>query len=344
MVDKKAAKNMTSVDVAKKAGVSQSSVSRVFNEKWNNKISRKTREKVLIAAEELGYSPNALARGLNSNKTGIIGVVMSDTYNVYYYGLLNILTNLLQDYGMRVMVFNTAPDSDINQILRRLLEYRVDGIIITSSALVYNITGEWKEKGIPLILLNAYHHNDDMNMVYSDNFGAGHCAAMYLFERGMRSFAYVSAENSRYLNHDERQKGFLKGLSDCGVQDCLIEAGDYSYDSGFAAGDKIFASGQFVDAVFCANDLMALGVVDCGKLKYGVVPGKDYSIMGLDDTFAASLRSYALTALQQQNEVLCRETVRILVENIEDPERSPETVRIPMKLMVRDSVGQKQCS
>ena len=84
-------------------GVSQSSVSRVFNEKWNDRISHKTREKVLKAAEELGYSPNALARGLNSNRTGIIGVVLSDTYNVYYYGLLNILTNLLQEYGLRVM-------------------------------------------------------------------------------------------------------------------------------------------------------------------------------------------------------------------------------------------------
>ena len=121
MIDKRMIKSISSFDVAKRAGVSQSSVSRVFNEKWNDRISHKTREKVLKAAEELGYSPNALARGLNSNRTGIIGVVLSDTYNVYYYGLLNILTNLLQEYGLRVMVFNTAPDSDINQILREYL-------------------------------------------------------------------------------------------------------------------------------------------------------------------------------------------------------------------------------
>ena len=109
------------------------------------------------------------------------------TYNVYYYGLLNILTNLLQEYGLRVMVFNTAPDSDINQILRRLLEYCVDGIIITSSALTHKISGEWKKKGIPLVLLNVYSPNTDINMVYSDNYGAGERAARFLHGLGMRS-------------------------------------------------------------------------------------------------------------------------------------------------------------
>ena len=268
MIDKRMIKSISSFDVAKRAGVSQSSVSRVFNEKWNDRISHKTREKVLKAAEELGYSPNALARGLNSNRTGIIGVVLSDTYNVYYYGLLNILTNLLQEYGLRVMVFNTAPDSDINQILRRLLEYCVDGIIITSSALTHKISGEWKKKGIPLVLLNVYSPNTDINMVYSDNYGAGERAARFLYGLGMREFAYVSAEESCYLNHDERQEGFLGGLKQCGITQCMIQAGDYSYESGYRAGDRIFASGLPVEAIFCANDLMALGVMDCGRLKY----------------------------------------------------------------------------
>ena len=338
MIDKRMIKSISSFDVAKRAGVSQSSVSRVFNEKWNDRISHKTREKVLKAAEELGYSPNALARGLNSNRTGIIGVVLSDTYNVYYYGLLNILTNLLQEYGLRVMVFNTAPDSDIDQILRRLLEYCVDGIIITSSALTHKISGEWKKKGIPLVLLNVYSPNTDINMVYSDNYGAGERAARFLYGLGMREFAYVSAEESCYLNHDERQEGFLGGLKQCGITQCMIQAGDYSYESGYRAGDRIFASGLPVEAIFCANDLMALGVMDCGRLKYKYVPGEDYSIMGLDDTFAASLRSYSLTVLQQQNDILCKEAVRVLIENMENPEMPPETVAVPMQLIVRNTV------
>ena len=93
-----------------------------------------------------------------------------------------------------------------------------------------------------------------------------------------------------------------------------------------------------MEAIFCANELMALGVMDCGRLKYKYVPGEDYSIMGLDDTFAASLRSYSLTVLQQQNDILCKEAVRVLIENMENPEMPPETVAVPMQLIVRNTV------
>ena len=121
------------------------------------------------------------------------------------------------------------------------------------------------------------------------------------------------------------------------ITQCMIQAGDYSYESGYRAGDRIFASGLPVEAIFCANDLMALGVMDCGRLKYKYVPGEDYSIMGLDDTFAASLRSYSLTVLQQ-NDILCKEAVRVLIENMENPEMPPKTVAVPMQLIVRNTV------
>ena len=117
----------TSRDVALRAGVSQSSVCRVFDSKWSDRISPALRERVLSAAKELGYSPNALARSLTANRSGIIGVVVSEDFNEFYYDLLRRITNELQQMDMRVMIFNAAPYREIKQVFQKLVEYRVDG-------------------------------------------------------------------------------------------------------------------------------------------------------------------------------------------------------------------------
>ena len=126
-------KFVTATDVANRAGVSQSTVSRVFNPDSRLLVRDKTRKKVLEAAEELGYVPNAIAQTMASGRSRIIGIVVPSNYNIFHYHILQILTNVFQMYDLRTMVFTSAPTDDINELLQNLYQYQVDGVIVTSA-------------------------------------------------------------------------------------------------------------------------------------------------------------------------------------------------------------------
>lgn len=327
----------TSIEVAKEAGVSQSTVSRVYNKKWENRIKEDTKKKVLKAAERLGYNPNAIARGLTSRHTNIIGIVISDKFNVFYYSILNKLTNLLQNEGMRTMVFNTPPDNDLNHILRRFLEYQVDGVIVTSSALTHQISSLLIDKAPPMVLINSQSENAHCNTVYCDNYGACRKVAEYLCETGHKSFAYISSSKSLHSNHETRQNGFLQGLKDHGVNECLIVPGDYSYESGKAAGDILFSEAKIPDAVFCANDRMAMGIIDSARYKYKLRVPEDISVIGFDDSETVSQEPYQLTAISQRVDDMAEHTIKLLLNSMKNPEIPPQKICEPMDFIIRSS-------
>ena len=124
---------VTATDVARRAGVSQSTVSRVLNPNGKVKVQEEARQRVLQAARELGYRPNAIAQTMISGRSKIVGVVVSDYFNVFYYQMLQLLTNRLMAAGLQAMVFSSPPRSDINELLQRFYRYQVDGVIVTSS-------------------------------------------------------------------------------------------------------------------------------------------------------------------------------------------------------------------
>ena len=210
--------SVTSKDVAARAGVSVASVCRVFDKKWKGRVSAKLEQKVLSAAQELGYHPNALARGLISKRSGIIGVVMSEEFNSFYFDLFCRMTNLIQELGMRVMVFNAAAYRDLQDIFNCFLSYQVDGIIITAASLA---AGFESLKGdtpfpAPVILVNVYRHSTAWPSVICDNRRGTREMARYLYDMGGREFLFLSAFKSQYYDVEERLEGFRSGLEACG--------------------------------------------------------------------------------------------------------------------------------
>ncbi|MDX1522664.1 MAG: LacI family DNA-binding transcriptional regulator, partial [Anaerolineae bacterium] len=160
-------KKVTSVDVAQLAGVSQSTVSRIFTPS-DIAVSADTRQKVLTAAKTLGYKPNAIARSLTTRRTNIIGLIMAGIDNPFYPYLLGKFTQRLQNVGLHILLFNTEYMQDSDEILSRVLQYQVDGLIVTAFPLSLDLAHECRRDGIPVVLFNQYAPDVPVSAVCCD--------------------------------------------------------------------------------------------------------------------------------------------------------------------------------
>lgn len=328
---------VTAADVARLAGVSPATVSRIFNKDCKIRINPESRKRVLEAAEQLGYIPNVIAQIMASGHSSIIGIVISNYFNVFYYQILQILTNQILELGLRAMVFTSDPQEDINELLKNLYQYQVDGVIVTSSAMSHHITSTWNQKGMPVVLLNGYLPEIGVSAVQSDQIGGGRLMADYLTRVGHQHFVYISSENSPHKNYLPRQQSFLERLQEKGIQDCRVIDAGYSYQSGLEAGRQLLKEPNPPDAVFCSGDLNALGVIDAVREQGKLRLGQDISITGYDAPILQDLMAYPLTGLTQQTIRLCRDCLELLRRLIENPELPTQVVTIPMYLTVRAS-------
>ena len=329
--------SVTAADVARRAGVSQATVSRVFSSTCKIQINPESRQRVLDAAEELGYIPNAIAQIMKSGRSGIIGIVVSNYFNLFYYHILGILANCLADCGLRAMVYTSDPKEDINALLENLYQYQVDGVIITSSALSHHITSRWIKKGMPVALLNGYLPEVEISAVQSDQYGSGKIMAEYLMKVGHQRFAYISSDNSPHRNYIPRQRGFLETLEKNGCMDYRVIPAGYSYESGLEAGRSLLAEPLPPDAIFCSGDLNALGVIDAVREHAELRLGIDISVTGYDAPLLPALNAYSLTGMTQQIRRLCTDCVELLQRLIENPDLPSQVITRPMILTVRDS-------
>ena len=329
----------TSFDVARAAGVSQITVSRVFNEKWDGKISARTRAKVLDAAMQLGYKKNEIARGLNLRRTGIVGLIRSNQRSVFYDFVANRLIHIFHENGIKTMMFETNVSDDINEIMMTASGYQVDGIILSAVVLTQRLSNHVVSRQIPTVLINCTENVANCHRVYSDNWGGTAQMAEFLHHNGFHRYAYISTGGSIYQNHEERQMGFLKTLAKFpDVREIRVVEGDLSYESGLAAADVLLDRSERPEVVFCASELMALGVMDAARYKYHLsVPG-DLSVAGFEDSVASSLGAYSLTALNQQPERLAATAADVMLQAIQDNNLALQTIAVPQKLVVRNSV------
>lgn len=334
-----AAHTPTSRDVALRAGVSQSSVCRVFDSKWSERISPALRQRVLSAAKELGYSPNAIARSLTANRSGIIGVIVSEDFNEFYYDLLRRITNELQKLDMRVMLFNAAPYREIKQVFQKLAEYRVDGVIVTAAAISNVAEPFYLDRAIPMVLVNIYSREPFCDSVITDNYAGSNQMARYLYQCGCRNFVYVSAEKSRYFDVPDRKIGFLDYIQQKGDASCRHIAGDYSYRSGQEIARALLSEPNLPDCIFCSGSRMAYGIMDVARYEFGISIPEKLSVAAYDDLDTSALGSYQLTAVQQQSEGLAQTAVRLLQKAIDGTASGEiETIQIPPSLVIRRSV------
>lgn len=325
-------KRVTSVDVARLAGVSQSAVSRAFSA--GSSVSKRTRDKVLAAARELGYKPNALARSLITRRSNMIGVVMGEITNPFYPEVLKALTEKLQAQGLRLMLFSIPEGQDVDDVLPQVLEYRVDGLVITSASLSSAMARECAQLGTPVVLFNRNVRDRAANAVCCDNVEGGRLVANLLLDGGARRPAMITGRPDTSTSAD-REKGYCGRLEERGVGAPARECGHFTYQGGYAAALRLLAATPRPDAIFCANDIMALGALDASRVELGLRVPEEVSIIGFDDISPAAWPSHNLTTVRQRINKMIDTTVDMLSARIGRPDLPGETSLVPGTLMVR---------
>lgn len=326
---------VTSAQVAQRAGVSQSAVSRVFTP--GASASKRTVEKVRKAADELGYRPNSLARAMVSGKSRMIGLVVAYLENHFYPEALEKLSNALQEQGYHILIFMASSTSgDISDVVEEILDYQVDGIITASVAMSSDLTDRCRKAGVPIVLFNRSQDGPDLSSVASNNVAGGRKVAEFLIAAGHRKIGYIAGWEGASTQRD-REAGFRTGLAAAGVSLHSRAVGDFRSDRAAEAARQMFSGDDRPDAVFVCNDHMAFAVMDVLRSDLGLsVPG-DVSVVGYDDVPIAGWPAYDLTTVRQPANRMVAETVGLLLAEIDGTGKGPQKIEIDGPLVVRGS-------
>ena len=324
MTDNKADRSQkrqpTSYDVARHAGVSQSAVSRCF--KPGASVSKKMRERVMKSVRELGYTPNAIARGLITRRSNMVAVIISNLN--FYPEVLSELSNRFSERGVHVLLFTLDHESDVSRILDQVWQYQVDGVI-AAAHLDPDQIEQFTERQIPLVFYNRSYQDVPVSSVCCDQV-EGERMLVNLLAGNARhsSFAVIGGPADSVVSM-QRTRGAIERLRGLGISDISEAAGDYSYQSGRRALQQVIEErGGVPDAVICANDMMAMGVMD--ELRYHLdldVPG-DVSVVGFDGVRAAHWSSFDLATVEQPVESMTEAAVSMLMERIDNGALPPE--------------------
>lgn len=286
---------VSSNDVARLAGVSRSAVSRTFTS--GAYVSADTRAKVLRAADQLGYRPNMMARSLSTSRTHLVGVVTTHLDNPFYATLLQRLIEEIQQIGMAALTFIADETSNDEQV-SSLLSYRVDALVLTNTSLSSRMSARCAQGETPVVAINRYLSADTVTSVTCDNVSSGAAVADLLVDMMCQRIAFMAGRPDTSSSRD-RERGFRSRLTERGRFLHAIETGNYEYENGASAARVLLSRPEPPDAIFCANDLMALATIDVARREFGLQIPKDLAVVGFDNSDAANWPTYNLTSVDQ---------------------------------------------
>ncbi|WP_417767128.1 LacI family DNA-binding transcriptional regulator [Stappia sp.] len=321
-------------EVAKKAGVSRSAVSRAFTP--GASIAPETRDKVMQAALELGYHVNDLARGLLANRSRLVGLVVTKPEVGFRAHLVSALTRALVLRGSVPLVINTGSlEQELHAAQAALFGYRAEATIILSGSPPATFVDLARRNGQPLIMIGRAE--TDCDHVRIDNSGAARMAARILVERGHRHLALAGVARAT-PSLAEREEAFTGEARALGMTVAAAHERDATYAGGQAAADALFDRldrGDRPDAVFCVNDLMAIGLIDRARNRYGLRIPDDVAVIGFDDIPEAAWDAYRLTTFRQDPEKMAEAAVAHLERRLADPDAPPGLLRLEAAFIER---------
>jgi DNA-binding LacI/PurR family transcriptional regulator len=316
---------VTLKDVALRAGVSRSAVSRTFTE--GASVSPKTRAKVEKAARELGYSPNALASSLTTGRTKLIGLVSNNFHNPIFLEVFDRFTRGLQDRGLRPLLVNLSDETDPAASVRMLRQYSVDGAIVASSTLPPEFALAFRDAGVPVVhAFGRYSSSPSVPVVTIDNREAGRTAARTLVARGYTQIAFLGGPEAATSTQD-RHAGFQAEMAvHPQVRASYSFAEAYSFDAGRREMLRLLRGGTRAQAYFCGDDVLSIGALSAITESGLSCPG-DVGVIGLNDMEMAGWEIINLTTLHQPIAQIVTSSIELMMALLDDPERYPE-VRI----------------
>jgi len=324
-------------DIARMANVSHSTVSRALRE--SHLVNASTAEKIQRIARESGFRVSAVARGLVTRKTHTIGVVVTTIADPFIGEVVSGIEQAANDNGYSVFLADSNADPEREKkVVRSFAERRVDGIVVAASrvgALYVPLLSEMK---VPIVLLNNQHPGEFVHSVVIDNVEGSRQATKHLIDLGHRRIAYLG-DRFGYQSDTERFSGYRRALDEAGVPFLpeLVVHGDGKADAASQAMEKLLALEEPPEAVFCYNDMTALGALRLIRL-HGLQVPQDISLVGFDDLFLASYVQPPLTTVRQPMHRMGMLAMESLLR-VMAGETAGETIRVSAELIVRESTA-----
>jgi LacI family transcriptional regulator len=325
----------TSHDIAREAGVSQSTVSRALRR--DPRVDPATAARVLQVAERLGYSPNLSARSLVTRRTRTIAVVVADITNPFYPQLVEALHEQLGRAGYRMILFNERTDARGDGGLQMFLSSGgADGAVFLSVTIDPVVSQMLSRSPVPTVLLNRDAEGPHVDRVMADHRGGAAMVADLLAGLGHTRVAMIAGPANTSTSRD-REAGFSEQLGRRGLSldPSLRRAGEFTHQSGFQWTSELMSLEHPPTAIFCVNDVVAFGALDAARRLRIDVPG-ELSIVGFDDIPMASWESFSLTSVRQPLTDMARDAARRLIARIEGTDESePSRAVFPTHLVQR---------
>jgi LacI family transcriptional regulator len=320
-------------DVARAAGVSAASASRALNRRGQ---SAETTGRVLMVADRLGYAPNASARSLRLRRTQQIGLAVPDISNPVYTDLMKAVADVVEAAGYRLVLHSTAGRRAYDEdVVRTIFDQHVDGLILVSLRGGARVAQAVKHSRSPVVLVGESVRVASVDTVRIDSTAAARMAVEHLVEAGRLRIGLLGADGDSPAGA-ARLRGYKDALLAAGLRPsrAYVGEGDFSMASGADGAPRLARAG--VDALLCANDLVAIGALKALQLDGYEVP-TDVAIVGIDDTFLATLTTPSITTVSLRTRERGRQAARLLLARLADRDKPVERVSFQPELVVRAS-------
>jgi DNA-binding LacI/PurR family transcriptional regulator len=330
---------MTTIkDIARKAGVAPSVVSRALNNKYGVKDS--TKKLILKLAQEMNYYPNTAARSLVTRKTDTIGIMMADISEPYYSQLIKGMEYVANQTGYSLLFSNSYESVEHNRVLQKMIfAQRVDGLIIVGSNIQEkNFSMSLFEQDIPFVLVERNFSDPRVNCIWVDNIAGAYLATKYLIKKGHRKIGHM-AGNLYFQVALDRLEGYKKALVEAGIEysEELVVSGNFVWQSGYESMKDLLKHHPQCTAVFVASDTMAYGALQA-ITEAGLNVPDDVGIIGFDDLEFSSLTNPPLTTIRQPRYQMGQKAMEVLTDILRDEAENGIKIPLAPELIVRRSV------
>lgn len=332
-------KTTTIYDVAKEAGVSIATVSNVINGKGN--VGKKKRDEIFKVMNRLQYKPSVIASALMGKKTYTLGLLIPDVSNPFFSEIARAVEDMAHAEGYSVIVCSTDnSDERIEKYLKLLEQKSVDGILIGTGVENANIVARLSEKSIPIVMIARETPDIAVHSVLTDDFKGGSLAAGHLLQLGHENVAILS-ENAKVSSSAERVRGFRFALFEAGkmMDNKRIVACRSTIMDGKRAAALLLGGANPPTAIFCCNDMLAIGALQAAK-ECGVRVPEKLSIIGFDNTIMSAVTNPSLTTIAQPTDEMAKLAFGLLVSS---PDGATDAIRqrivMQPELVVRESTG-----
>ena len=323
-------------DVAKKAGVSISTVSRVIND--SKPVSSEVKQRVLDVVKELNYKPNEIARTLVTKRSYLIGVIVTDLADSYVAEMVRGIEEIGKMYNYDILLCSTFGEKEEEVKYVRLLNTKqVEGIILISDILNEELHEQTQPSRAPIVYLNRFYYRQEYHTVRIDNFKASYQMTNYLISLGHKRVAYISNKGDKSFLETDKIKGYKKAISEhSALEEIIFYSKDRDIEDGYEVAQELVDSSEKITAVFCSYDELAIGTLNYLYDNNIKVPD-EISVAGFGDIKTASIWRPTLTTVKEPFYDIGAVAIRRIIKELKGEKIDNTDTILPFKIQVRGS-------